>query len=297
MPALRRRLYICTNDGDDGTSKQQGGNDNAKKKNKDSTNSITSSKKYIKDLRNLRKQLAADDRDGIKHGKLYLQNQYEKKYKNVAINTVCIQRPFPAKPRLPLIELCLSRCICVTNEICVLVAQMCPMLRSISISCCAEVTDYGLSALARGCGGLLRINISGLNRLTDFSLNAVAAGCPDLQHLVASNCSRISDEGLFPVFARGNISSLDISACDNVSENIVFAALYHLKKLKAISFTFKKELYERFPQGIHDIERMYPSIKFMCQAEVENRTFGQNKQKKMVTASKSGKVKKKKKKK
>merc|ERR1711991_304644 len=156
------------------------------------------------------------------------------------------------------------------------------MLRSISISCCAEVTDYGLSALARGCGGLLRINISGLNRLTDFSLNAVAAGCPDLQHLVASNCSRTSDVGLFTLFARGKISSLDISACDNVSGNIIFAALYHLKALKTISFTFKNELYERFPQGIQEIERMYPSIKFMCQKEVDTTIFEQSKEKKSM---------------
>ena len=296
MPTLRRRLYICHNDGDDDKSKPRGGNGKGKKKNKDSADSIIGSKKYKKDLQQLRRQLATDDKMGIEHGKRYLQKQYENRYKDVDIDAICIQRPFPATPRLPLLELCLSRCICVTDELCVKVAQMCPMLRSISIACCAEVTDYGLSAIARGCGGMLRINVSGLNRLTDYSLNAVAAGCPDLQHLVASNCSRISDVGLFTVFARGKISSLDISACDNVSGNIIFAALYHLKTLKTIFFTFKNELYERFPQGIQEIERMYPSIKFMCQTEVDTTIFEQNKEKKSMPVSTSGKPKNKNKK-
>ena len=206
----------------------------------------------------------SDDLIGIQDGKTLLHAQYENIYKNIESHKTTIQRPYPIKPRLPLIQISLARCINVNDDICVKIAQLCPLIRSFSVAQNNDVTDRGIAAIARGCGGLLRIDISGLNRISDLALNALSFGCKDLKNIALSNCNSVSDNGLFKIFAIGKLDFLDIGACNNITENVIFAALHHLKNLVSITFTFKNEMYERLPNGLKDLKKQYPAINFEC---------------------------------
>ncbi|XP_059060554.1 F-box/LRR-repeat protein 2-like [Achroia grisella] len=126
-----------------------------------------------------------------------------------------------------------SRNIYITNAVLKRIAQSCSELKSLDVSCCNSrkgshhtgVGDEGVAAVCAGCPALERLDVSYLTRLTDHGL-AAAARLPRLRALLACGLPAVSAAPLaLALAACPRLEEVDVCGCDNVSENIIEAAL------------------------------------------------------------------------
>ena len=94
----------------------------------------------------------------------------------------------------------------VDNTQLMTIANGCPQLRSLNITCSGNITDEGIRALASGCPQLQSLNIRSCGNITDEGIRAVATGCTQLQSLDISNCRNITDAGIRALATRCQIT-------------------------------------------------------------------------------------------
>ncbi|CAK1580920.1 unnamed protein product [Parnassius mnemosyne] len=130
----------------------------------------------------------------------------------------------------------LSRNIYITNAVLKQVAQSCPKLTALNTSSCnsrrsfshAGVGDEGISAICRSCLDLSRLDVSYLAALSDNGL-AAAARLISLTSLTARGNAALSAQPFALCLASCHyLKEIDACGCDNVSEEVVTAAVEEL---------------------------------------------------------------------
>jgi len=138
------------------------------------------------------------------------------------------------------LEMDLSGISTVTDDTLAVVAEQCPLLQTLSLSCRVDVgpkvTDVGLEDITACCPLLRNIGLAWCVHVTDFTMQALARGCRDLAVVDISFCSKVTDEGLTEVLQQcEKLTSLRMESVDLVSEQGVVAIAQNCPRLKTLS--------------------------------------------------------------
>lgn len=119
------------------------------------------------------------------------------------------------------------------------VGAQCPHLRVLDLKGCRRVEDAGLKAIAHGCRLLESLKLSGCATATGPAFRAIFENLSNLQILVLDNCSLLQDRDMKTCFdavdtrnpeLKECLTSLDISGCERISDEGVYAICKSLGK-------------------------------------------------------------------
>ena len=136
------------------------------------------------------------------------------------------------------------------------IAQNCPKVTSISLSCSANVTSIGLLNLTRGLPHLSYINIANCRWLTNADLVAVGQNCNRLRTIDLSN-TYIGDEGVVGIANNCPLlSSIYLNYDLRITKVSLIALVEKCPEMKKINLYNIKGLDEI----VSFIRRRYPHI-------------------------------------
>ncbi|KAL0821127.1 hypothetical protein ABMA28_005748 [Loxostege sticticalis] len=127
----------------------------------------------------------------------------------------------------------LSRNIYINNAVLKQVGQSCPNLETLNVASCnsirtfphSGVGDEGIRAVCSGCSSLRRLDVSYLGGLTDGGLRSVAK-LSRLSCLTARGLASLSAASVAHCMqACHQLEEVDLCGCDNVSEEVIGAAV------------------------------------------------------------------------
>ena len=121
----------------------------------------------------------------------------------------------------------------------------CPVIGSMSLSCCTEITNVGVSYLVKFCSLLYRLDLS-FTGVTDIGLARLGEGCKALKHIVLKQLRSITDTGLLQL-AQGcpKLEVVDLSGCVNITEKGITSLLQQCPGLRRLECNVTKECKER----------------------------------------------------
>eukprot|EP00730_Choanoeca_flexa_P001906 TRINITY_DN10834_c0_g1_i6.p1 TRINITY_DN10834_c0_g1~~TRINITY_DN10834_c0_g1_i6.p1 ORF type:complete len:936 (+),score=119.08 TRINITY_DN10834_c0_g1_i6:148-2955(+) len=112
----------------------------------------------------------------------------------------------------------------------------CRNLQDLNLSDCHRVRDVGIKMIAEGCPGLVYLNLT-CCAITDLSLQYIARRCENLSYLSVACCSSLTDAGA-QFLARASCCDklywLDLSGCVNITDQGVAAVAQRASNLSTI---------------------------------------------------------------
>jgi hypothetical protein len=102
---------------------------------------------------------------------------------------------------------------------------------------CYELDDFGLDAIATCMERVQRLHLRNCYEITDIGLaNIAQAHSMHLEHIDVSHCPRITDEGMTPLAACPNLTSLSCDGNANITDLSIQEIANRLRKLQKLSF-------------------------------------------------------------
>ena len=147
-----------------------------------------------------------------------------------------------------------------------------PDLRRLDLSNCWCVDDYTMELVAKYCGNLTIINLSWCTNITREGLDDVTKGCTTLTDLTISHCC-FSNKDLecIPKNCTNVLTSLDISECEYISENIVEEIIEKCRNLETLKLG---RCWTVTNDGIEKIAKIGPSsLRFLDISNFNNPYF------------------------
>lgn len=126
-------------------------------------------------------------------------------------------------------DLQLGGCTKITNTGLLLISWGLKNIKSLNLRSCWQISDHGIGHLAginsqpgggagAGATTLERISLQDCQKLTDESLNHIAVGLPSVQAINLSFCVSVTDTGLKSLSRMDCLRDLNLRSCDNVSD-------------------------------------------------------------------------------
>ena len=119
-----------------------------------------------------------------------------------------------------LLQLDLSRCFEVDDEVLKTIALNCPGLESLALNGCKKITDQGMKFLIKHCKNIIILYLRAVNKLSDLFLYQVNDNLKNLLYLNLKNHGpKITKFGLEYVVGKSNIGLTIINVDGNVVQS------------------------------------------------------------------------------
>eukprot|EP00899_Mesostigma_viride_P008359 jgi/Mesvir1/17524/Mv08778-RA.1 len=114
-------------------------------------------------------------------------------------------------------------------------AEYCPRLRRVNLSCCTDITDAGIRQLVKGCRQLQRIDLCKTS-VTDAGITAIANHCAELRHLDAAFCVGMTDASLSLLARRckDRLEHLGLEGCRSIGDEGMLAVAENCPSLRRL---------------------------------------------------------------
>ena len=136
-----------------------------------------------------------------------------------------------------ILSISVEDCAIFTDKTMEIVASACPSLQSVNVNGCALVTGASLTSLATHCSGLTSVHMNYCGYVDPVAVTSVSSSCMGMKLMHFGHCAFLPDESVVALAHCSELTSIDISDSNGLTDVAVKALASGCPKLLSINLS------------------------------------------------------------